>query len=192
MKKRHTHEAGRIYRFATHSRATLMPARQDITTSALRMTYRARMILAGTRRTTLSREKRERRDDDSELRAPFRGVCSRIHPESVTRHPHRSAARHHPPRAAQIQKVADKIGKRVIVVGSRAKGTATPWSDWDYMIEGNSTVRSYGRWQLPRGVAGGEYDSRGSRRGSTSSQSRWIPAFHTLFLTQSHERSLAA
>jgi RHS repeat-associated protein len=67
--------------------------------------------------------------------------------------------------ASRIQAVADKTGARVTVVGSRAGGTAKPWSDWDYIVEGNAKARSYARWKLPKGVSGGEYDSRGVGKG---------------------------
>ncbi|MEO7329430.1 MAG: RHS repeat-associated core domain-containing protein, partial [Minicystis sp.] len=67
--------------------------------------------------------------------------------------------------AARIQAVVNKTGAPVTVVGSRAAGTATPWSDWDYIVGGNAKARSYARWKLPRGVSGGEFDSRGAGTG---------------------------
>ncbi len=36
----------------------------------------------------------------------------------------------------RIQNAATKIGKPIYIVGSRASGTATGYSDWDYIIEG--------------------------------------------------------
>lgn len=38
----------------------------------------------------------------------------------------------------RIENAATKIDKPVHVVGSRAAGTAGPYSDWDYVIEGAS------------------------------------------------------
>jgi hypothetical protein len=70
-----------------------------------------------------------------------------------------------PPDAARIQAVADKVGGRVTVVGSRAEGTASPWSDWDYIVDANAKGRSYARWQLPRGVSGGEVNGLGQETG---------------------------
>ncbi|MEU8416961.1 RHS repeat-associated core domain-containing protein [Amycolatopsis japonica] len=52
----------------------------------------------------------------------------------------------------RIQNVANRIGKPVSLVGSRARGSATPISDWDYVIEGiNSRTRSRIRTSLPAG-----------------------------------------
>jgi hypothetical protein len=67
--------------------------------------------------------------------------------------------------AARIQAVADKIKSPVTVVGSRAAGTARAWSDWDYIVEANAKARSYARWQLPRGLSGGEVNGRGEETG---------------------------
>jgi len=36
----------------------------------------------------------------------------------------------------RIENAATRIGKPITVVGSRAKGTAGAFSDWDYVIEG--------------------------------------------------------
>lgn len=38
--------------------------------------------------------------------------------------------------ALRIENAATRIGKPITVVGSRAKGTAGAFSDWDYVIEG--------------------------------------------------------
>lgn len=67
--------------------------------------------------------------------------------------------------ASQIQAVANKIQGNVTVVGSRARGEATAFSDWDYFVEGNAKARSYARWKLPRGVAGGEIGPSGTGSG---------------------------
>jgi hypothetical protein len=36
----------------------------------------------------------------------------------------------------RIQNAADRTGQRITVVGSRAEGTANPFSDWDYILSG--------------------------------------------------------
>jgi len=48
----------------------------------------------------------------------------------------------------------DREGVEVTVVGSRARGTDHPLSDFDYVIKASSSVRRRAQWQLPRGVAG--------------------------------------
>lgn len=61
--------------------------------------------------------------------------------------------------ALRIQSFADKYGTTVNVVGSRAKGTAGPLSDFDYILGeagATSKLRGYARQQLPRGISGGE------------------------------------
>ena len=68
--------------------------------------------------------------------------------------------------AARIQATADKIQQPIHVVGSRAKGTANPLSDWDYVIEGaKSKPRHTARKYLPRGAAGGEIGGCGIESG---------------------------
>jgi hypothetical protein len=62
---------------------------------------------------------------------------------------------------ARIQGFVDSHGQNVTVVGSRAGGTAGPFSDYDYLIGGNSKLRAIARWQLPRGPAGGAVGPRG-------------------------------
>ncbi|WP_434520138.1 RHS repeat-associated core domain-containing protein [Methylosinus sporium] len=66
--------------------------------------------------------------------------------------------------ALRIQSFADKYGITVNVVGSRAKGTAGPFSDFDYILGdagATSKLRGYARQQLPRGLSGGEIGSDG-------------------------------
>lgn len=41
-----------------------------------------------------------------------------------------------PGEAARVQNAANKIDQPISVVGSRASGTAGPYSDWDYVVEG--------------------------------------------------------
>ena len=60
-----------------------------------------------------------------------------------------------------IQRFVDLKQTTVTVVGSRARGTAGPRSDFDYLIAGNSRVRQDARKMLPRGTAGGEIGTRG-------------------------------
>jgi hypothetical protein len=67
--------------------------------------------------------------------------------------------------ARQIQNAADRTGQRITVVGSRAKGTARPDSDWDYILSGKSSQRHSARSSLPRGTSGGELNSRGMETG---------------------------
>lgn len=65
----------------------------------------------------------------------------------------------------QIQRIADKYGVIITIVGSRAAGTATANSDWDYIIEGKAKARSNAKRELPRGWQGGEIDSFGRESG---------------------------
>lgn len=59
--------------------------------------------------------------------------------------------------AAKIQATADRIGKPVHVVGSRASGTAGPESDWDYVVTGaNSKIKDKIKWMAPSGVRTGQ------------------------------------
>jgi len=68
--------------------------------------------------------------------------------------------------AARIQAVADKIQQPIHVVGSRAKGTASALSDWDYVIpDVKSKPAHTARKYLPRGVAGGEIAASGRETG---------------------------
>lgn len=54
---------------------------------------------------------------------------------------------------ARIQNAADRIGHPISVVGSRAKGTAGPESDWDYVITGiNSRTKHSVKSSLPQGA----------------------------------------
>ena len=67
--------------------------------------------------------------------------------------------------ARAIQNFATKYDTTVDVVGSRAAGTATAESDFDYVIGSVSKVRSAARSELPRGQAGGEIDNNGVESG---------------------------
>ncbi len=64
-----------------------------------------------------------------------------------------------------IQRFSDKYGVEVTLTGSRARGTAGPLSDFDYIISGNSKVLKAARRELPRGVAGGETNASGRQTG---------------------------
>ena len=55
-----------------------------------------------------------------------------------------------PAQARQIQAFSDKFGAEVNVVGSRAAGTAGPFSDFDYVIGGNSSLRHSAERFLPK------------------------------------------
>jgi RHS repeat-associated protein len=63
--------------------------------------------------------------------------------------------------AKRIQNAADKAGQPIIVVGSRAAGTAHAASDWDYILSGPSRVRHSIKNSLPRGWADGDVGGRG-------------------------------
>ena len=67
--------------------------------------------------------------------------------------------------ARRIQNAADKTGQRVTVVGSRAKGSARPDSDWDYIVSGKSRQRGAAKNSVPRGAAGGEIGPSGRETG---------------------------
>ncbi|GAB4585036.1 hypothetical protein Ntsu_28680 [Nocardia sp. IFM 10818] len=57
-----------------------------------------------------------------------------------------------PSDALRIQNAANLRGVEIHVVGSRASGTAGPWSDWDYSIpDANSRMRSRIKGSLPQG-----------------------------------------
>jgi RHS repeat-associated protein len=64
---------------------------------------------------------------------------------------------------AQIQRFADKRNVEVIVVGSRVKpvpeGGTRRFSDFDYLVGGNTKIRQHARRELPRGDTGGAYDT---------------------------------
>ena len=67
--------------------------------------------------------------------------------------------------AVRIQNAADKTKQTIIVVGSRANGTAGLNSDWDYYVTGNSKQRHSAWSSLPRGLAGGEQGITGQELG---------------------------
>jgi len=53
----------------------------------------------------------------------------------------------------RIQNIATKYDLEISVVGSRAGGTATVYSDWDYIIiGGTSKARSSALFQLPKNL----------------------------------------
>jgi hypothetical protein len=53
--------------------------------------------------------------------------------------------------ALRIENAATRIGKPITVVGSRARGTAGAYSDWDYVIEG---LNSKGWKQIKNSLPG--------------------------------------
>lgn len=55
----------------------------------------------------------------------------------------------------RIQNAANRTHQVIVVVGSRAAGTATDISDWDYIMSGNSAQRHSAASSVPRGIAGG-------------------------------------
>jgi RHS repeat-associated protein len=59
--------------------------------------------------------------------------------------------------AVIIQNIANKRGVMIDVIGSRARGNAHSFSDWDYVITGgNARNRSRAFYELPRGGGGGD------------------------------------
>jgi RHS repeat-associated protein len=68
--------------------------------------------------------------------------------------------------AERIQNVATSTKQRIVVIGSRAKGTNNLSSDWDYVLTGNSDQRRRAKKWLPRGTSGGEVDSNGRETGA--------------------------
>ena len=54
-----------------------------------------------------------------------------------------------PSEALRIQNAANRIGKPIHLVGSRAKGTAKPWSDYDFVVQANSATRRSVAKSLP-------------------------------------------
>ena len=56
--------------------------------------------------------------------------------------------------AARIQSVASRTRQTITVIGSRANGTATASSDWDYVLSGPSKARHSAERFLPRGPLG--------------------------------------
>jgi hypothetical protein len=66
-----------------------------------------------------------------------------------------------PADALRIQNAATRTKQQIIVVGSRAEGTANSISDWDYIFTGNSAQRHSAASSVPRGVAGGELNRPG-------------------------------
>jgi hypothetical protein len=51
--------------------------------------------------------------------------------------------------ALRIQNAANRTGTEISLVGSRARGTATSASDWDYVINANARVRNSLSGSLP-------------------------------------------
>ncbi|NEQ42470.1 MAG: hypothetical protein F6K00_02470 [Leptolyngbya sp. SIOISBB] len=69
------------------------------------------------------------------------------------------------PDATRIQNSANRTGQTITVVGSRAAGTSTLSSDWDYVMSGNSRQRHSAKRSLPRGTSGGEINSANKETG---------------------------
>jgi len=67
--------------------------------------------------------------------------------------------------AIRIQNAANRTGQEIYVVGSRAKGTAAPISDWDYVMSGKSAQRHSASGSVPRGTSGGAINSTGRETG---------------------------
>ena len=67
--------------------------------------------------------------------------------------------------ATRIQNAANRTRQEIVVIGSRARGTATPSSDWDYILTGASRARGSARSSIPRGRAGGEISASGRETG---------------------------
>lgn len=54
-----------------------------------------------------------------------------------------------PGEIARIQNAANRIGRPINLVGSRATGTSGPGSDWDYVIDANAPSRNSVSRSLP-------------------------------------------
>jgi len=67
--------------------------------------------------------------------------------------------------ARRIQNAADRTGQEINVVGSRASGTASEVSDWDYVMSGNSAQRHSAAGSIPIGTSGGSINSLGIETG---------------------------
>jgi hypothetical protein len=81
--------------------------------------------------------------------------------------------------ARRIQNAANRTNQEIIVVGTRADGTAGPLSDWDYLMSGNRAQRHSASSSVPRGHGGGAITSSGRESGidiwSTNRSSRsWV------------------
>ncbi len=70
-----------------------------------------------------------------------------------------------PNQLQKIQLFSNRKGVEVIVFGSRASGTATKQSDFDFIVFGNSKIRGSARREFPKGVAGGEISASGRETG---------------------------
>ncbi len=95
-------------------------------------------------------------DDLLEAAGKGRGKAGGLIRKCFTRAPKPSLT---PSHLKKVQDFANKYDVEVHVVGSRAKGTARPDSDFDYIIGrdgGSSKMRKRARRELPRGTAGGE------------------------------------
>jgi hypothetical protein len=73
--------------------------------------------------------------------------------------------------ALRIQNAATRTNQQIIVVGSRARGTPNPMSDWDYIFTGPSRARNSAAGSVPRGAAGGEVNASGIESGIDRFQS---------------------
>lgn len=90
--------------------------------------------------------------------------------------------------AKRIQNAANRTGQEITVVGSRAKGTAKPTSDWDYIMSGKSSQRHSAKSSVPRGTQGGEINSMGRETGIDVFQSYNpnAPGYNPLNTSQPH------
>ena len=64
-----------------------------------------------------------------------------------------------PSDARRIQNAANRTHQNITVIGSRANGTAGPYSDWDYIMSGNSAQRHSAASSVPCGLCGGANNS---------------------------------
>lgn len=71
-----------------------------------------------------------------------------------------------PSEIKRIQNAANRTKQEITVVGSRARGTAGPASDWDYIFHGKkSRQRHSAMSSVPRGTQGGELNAAGIETG---------------------------
>lgn len=80
----------------------------------------------------------------------------------------------------RIQYAANLTEQRIDLIGSRAAGTATEISDWDYIMYGKSSKRHLASSLVPRGTSGGGNDSgRDIFNGNTTPLDESLP--HIIF-----------
>jgi hypothetical protein len=65
----------------------------------------------------------------------------------------------------RIQNAANRTRQDITIIGSRARGTANPMSDRDYIMGGPTKARHSASSSVPRGTSGGAVNSMGRETG---------------------------